>query len=234
MDPAALGARNRALDHDQAALDVGPDDLDVLRGDAARTHVPGHLLVLEGLAGVLAAAGRTDRAVRDRHAVRGAQPAEVPALHAAGETLADRGAGDVHQLPLEEVVGLQRGADIDEVVRIDAELRDMALGLHLGDRELAALGLGQVLRLGGAGAELHGDVAVLLARALSHDLAVVQPEHRHGDVRAVRHEDAGHAQLLCDQSRTHRLLPSCLAPVRVLLVRGPCRGPRGDLCSTTA
>ncbi len=27
LDPAALGARNRTLDHDQAARDIGPDDL---------------------------------------------------------------------------------------------------------------------------------------------------------------------------------------------------------------
>src|SRR6185437_7529043 len=89
-DPAALGARHRALDHDQAALDVELNDLQVERSDAVDTHVTGHLLVLEGLAGVLTAAGRTDRTVRDRHAVRGAQAAEIPAFHAAGEALADR------------------------------------------------------------------------------------------------------------------------------------------------
>src|SRR5215831_518786 len=76
-DPAALGAGNGAFDEDQAALDIGLDDAKVERGDAIDTHVAGHLLVLPGLAGVLTAAGRTDRAVRDRHTVRGAQTAEV-------------------------------------------------------------------------------------------------------------------------------------------------------------
>jgi hypothetical protein len=33
-DPAALGTRHGALDHDQAAVGVGLDDLQVLRGDA--------------------------------------------------------------------------------------------------------------------------------------------------------------------------------------------------------
>src|SRR5690606_4631454 len=85
LDPAALGARNRTLDHDQAALDVGPDDTQVLRRDPTVAHMAGHLLALEHLAGVLALASRAVRTVRHRHAVRGAQTAEIPALHGAGE-----------------------------------------------------------------------------------------------------------------------------------------------------
>src|SRR5437868_3268221 len=103
-DPAALGAGHRALEHDEAALDVGLHDAEIQRGDAVGAHVARHLLVLEGLAGVLTAAGRTDRAVRDRYAVGGAKTVEVPTLHAAGETLADRGARDVDILPDEEMV----------------------------------------------------------------------------------------------------------------------------------
>src|SRR5882757_8080154 len=102
-DPAAVVAGDCALDQDEAALDVGLHHLEIERGDAVDTHVPRHLLVLEGLARVLTAAGRTDRTVRDRHAVGGAQPAEVPALHAARKTLADRGAGDVDILADDEV-----------------------------------------------------------------------------------------------------------------------------------
>src|SRR6185503_20683394 len=60
-DPAALGARHRTLNEDQAALDVELDDLEIERGDAVHAHVAGHLLVLEGLARVLTATGRTDR-----------------------------------------------------------------------------------------------------------------------------------------------------------------------------
>src|SRR5665647_1203596 len=75
-NPAAFGARHRAFDQQQSALDIGAHDLEIERGDAIDAHMTGHLLVLEGLAGVLTAAGRTDRAVRDRHAVRGAQAAE--------------------------------------------------------------------------------------------------------------------------------------------------------------
>src|SRR5690606_14815851 len=99
----ALGTRDRALHHDEAALDVGPDDLEVLRGHAFLAEMAGHLLALEHLAGVLALAGRAVRAVRHRHAVRSTQATEVPALHAAREALADRGSGHVDQLALDEV-----------------------------------------------------------------------------------------------------------------------------------
>src|SRR5262245_41524754 len=69
-DPAALGARHRAFHQDEAALDVGLHHLEIERGDTLDAEMAGHLLVLEGLARVLATAGRAVRAVRDRHAVR--------------------------------------------------------------------------------------------------------------------------------------------------------------------
>src|SRR3954469_9082244 len=97
-DPAALGARNRAFDQDQAAIQIELNDAQVEGGDAIDAHMARHLLVLESLAGVRAAAGRTDRTVRDRDAVGGAKTAEIPALHAAGKPLADRGAGHIDEL----------------------------------------------------------------------------------------------------------------------------------------
>src|ERR1041385_5229752 len=128
-DPATLVARYRALDHDQAALDVGLHHAKVERGDLIGAEMARHLLVLEGLAGVLAATRRTNGAMRDRHAVRGTQTAEVPALHAAGETLADGGAGDVDELADQEMVGRDLGADRDQRIGADAEFGDRALGL---------------------------------------------------------------------------------------------------------
>jgi hypothetical protein len=75
--------------------------------------------------------------------VGGAQTAEVPALHAAGEALTDRGAGDVDELADDEMVGLQLRADFDQRVlgstRNSASLR---FGSTLATCELAALGLG--------------------------------------------------------------------------------------------
>src|SRR3977135_1118398 len=90
--PPAFVAGHRALDQDEAALDIGLHHLEIERGDAIDAHVARHLLVLEGLARILASAGGADRAVRDRHAVGGAQAGEMPALHAAGKALAGRGA----------------------------------------------------------------------------------------------------------------------------------------------
>ena len=104
-DPAALDARNRALDQDQAALDVGLDHDDVLRGDALDTQWPGIFLFLNTLPGSWRLPVEPIERCDDRHAVGGAQAAEVPALHAAGEALADRGAGHVHELAGHEMVG---------------------------------------------------------------------------------------------------------------------------------
>src|SRR5882724_3528346 len=75
-DPSALGAGNGAFDEDQAARDVGLHHTQIERGDAIDTHVTGHLLVLEGLARILSATGRTDRSMRHRDTVGGAQAAE--------------------------------------------------------------------------------------------------------------------------------------------------------------
>src|SRR5438445_8455021 len=64
-DPAALGAGHRALDQDEAALEIGLHHLEIERGHPIDTHMTWHLLVLERLARVLASAGRSDRAMRD-------------------------------------------------------------------------------------------------------------------------------------------------------------------------
>src|SRR5690606_3481965 len=117
-----LGARNRAADHQQATLDVGLDDDEVLRGDALVTHMARHLLSFEHLARVLALTSRTVRAVHNRNTVRCAQAAEVPALHGALEALALRGAGDVHELAGDEMVGRDFSSNLDEVLRADTKL----------------------------------------------------------------------------------------------------------------
>src|ERR1700736_5887761 len=171
-DPAALGARHCALDQNEPARHVGLHDLEVERRHAVDAEVAGHLLVLEGLARVLAAAGRAVRAVRDRHAVGGAQAAEVPALHRPGEALADRGAGHVDELADDEMIRGDLGADRNHAVLAHAELGDLALRLDLGDREMPALGLDHVLDLAGAGTELEREVAVLVLGAVGDDLTI--------------------------------------------------------------
>src|SRR6266404_4424902 len=169
-DPSALGAGNGAFDENQATRDVGLHHAQIERGDAIDTHVTGHLLVLERLAGILTSAGRTDRTMRYRHAVGGAQTAEIPALHAAGKTLTDRGAGDIDELSDHEMVGLNFGADRDQRVFRHTKFGDLALGLDLGDRELTALCFRQLDGLPGARAELQRDVPVFLGRAMTQHL----------------------------------------------------------------
>src|SRR4051812_36091767 len=133
-----------------------------------------HLLVLEGLARILAAAGRPDRAVRDRHAVRSAQAAEVPALDAARETLARRRAGHVDELPRDEMVGRDLGADRNDGIIADPKLGELLLRLDLGDGEATALGRRDVLHLRLADADLQGRIAVLVLRPMGDDLAAVE------------------------------------------------------------
>src|SRR5258708_33242407 len=77
-DPSALGAGNGAFDQDQAARDVGLHHAQIERGDAIDAHVTGHLLVLEGLAGILPSAGRTDRAIRYRDTLLPTKPPALP------------------------------------------------------------------------------------------------------------------------------------------------------------
>src|SRR6202048_918032 len=212
-DPSALGAGNGALDEDQAARDVGLYHAQIERGDAIDAHVTGHLLVLESLAGILTSAGRTDRTMRYRDTVGGAQAAEVPALDAAGKTLADRSAGDIDKLADHEMVGLNFGADRDQRVFRDAELGDLALGLDLGDRELAALRPRQIDGLARARTELQRDITVLLGRAVTQHLAIAQLQRAHGDMFAGLRKDPRHPDLLCDHSGAHRRASCSFCPL---------------------
>ena len=201
-DPATLGAGNGALDHDQATIAVGLDNLQVLRGHADGAHVTGHLLALEHLARVLTLTGRTMRPVADRDAVRGAQAAEVVALHRAGKTLTDRGAADVDELTFKIMVSGDFLAHVDQVVGVHAELGNLALGFDLGDGEVTAHGLARTLGLGGAGAQLDGGVAMSVSGTLSDDLQLLKLKDGHGDLLAVFHEKTGHADLFGNDSGT--------------------------------
>ena len=89
-------------------------------------------------------------------------------------------------------------ADRDQPILGDAELGELELGLDIGDGEARALGLGHVLDLGAADAELKSRIAVLVLGAMSHDLAALDLEDRHRNVVARIGEDAGHSQLLCN------------------------------------
>ena len=76
----------------------------------------------------------------------------------------------------------------------------LLLRLDLGDGEAAALGGRDVLHLGLADAELQRGVAVLVLRAMGDDLALVDLQDGDRDVLARVREDAGHADLLCNDA----------------------------------
>ena len=63
-----------------------------------------------------------------------------------------------------------------------------------------ALGLGHVLDLGVADAELHGRIAVRVLGAMRHDLAPLHLQDGDGHVFAGVGEHPRHAQLLCDNT----------------------------------
>src|SRR3546814_8168540 len=62
-------------------------------------------------------------------------------------------------------LGRQFGADVERRVVGDAEFDELRLGLDFGLAISAALRLGDVLRLGRAGPELNGHIAVTIGRA---------------------------------------------------------------------
>src|SRR5580765_8069543 len=82
-DPAAFVAGHGALHHDEPALHIHLRHFEVLCGHAVCAVMAVHLLVLEGLAGILATTGAAKRTVRNRHAMARLKSTEVPPLHRA-------------------------------------------------------------------------------------------------------------------------------------------------------
>src|SRR5438445_506444 len=105
------------------------------------------------------------------------------------------------------------GAGRDQRVFRHAEFCDLALGLDLGDGELAALGLRHIDGLAGTRTELQRDIAVLLGRAMAQHLAIAELEHGHGDMFAGLRKDPRHPDLLCDHSGAHRRASCSFCPL---------------------
>src|SRR5262249_30693295 len=107
------------------------------------------------------------------------------------------------------------------IALLHPELGELALGLDLGDGEMAAVRLGQVLGPARAGAELQRHVAVLVLGAVGDDLAIGEAQHRDRHVLATVRKDAGHPDLLCDHSGTHVWCPVFLAAQSLISTSTP-------------
>src|SRR5687767_795857 len=94
----ARGTGNGAADQQQVALGIDAHDLQILDGATDLAHVAGHALAGKHATRGLALTDGARRAMRHGHAVRSRQTAEVVALHDAGVTLTDGGAGHVDDL----------------------------------------------------------------------------------------------------------------------------------------
>src|SRR5262249_41061613 len=138
--PAAFGTGHRAADHDQPALGIGLYHTQVLRRDVHIAHVAGHLLALEHLAGGLTLAGRAVTSVAYRNAVRGAQAAEIVALHDAGKAFANGRARHIDILAFYEVIGSDLGTNLDQILGTHPELGELPLRLDIGHGEMPARG----------------------------------------------------------------------------------------------
>ena len=136
--------------------------------------------------------------MRYRHTVRRAQTAKVVPFHGAGEALANAGAAGVDELTFDEMVGGDLRTHVNHVFRADAEFGELALGLHMGNRKAAPVGLGCALHLGLARSQLQRGIAVLFLRLLGDDLTLLEFEHRARHVLAVVGVNPGHPQLLCN------------------------------------
>ena len=139
--------------------------------------------------------------------MRGAKPAEIPALHGTGKAFADRQRGHVYLLAGYEMVSGDFRAHVDEVFLGDPEFDQAVLWLDLTLGEVSAHGLGGILGLLGTGTELEGDVAVLVLGALRDDLTAFEAEHGHRYVCASFIEEAGHTEFLGKYAGSHRINP---------------------------
>ena len=155
------------------------DHLQVLSGHPVIAQVPGHLLALEDLAGVLAVTGRTMGTMADRHAVAGPETAKVVPLHGTRKALTNRGPDNVDILPGHKV--RRRTAPTRLRSPNPRETRNSAsfrLGSTLALAKCPRMATADVLDLGLAEAELNGIVAVALIGPHIDDLAAVQLKGR--------------------------------------------------------
>src|SRR3546814_12238075 len=83
------------------------------------------------------------------------------------------------------------GSDVEQRILRHTELYDARLRLHFVFREMAALGLRHLLRLGRASAQLHRDITIAIRCLLGCNPATFQRQSRYGNVPPVLIDPTG-------------------------------------------
>ena len=192
LDDRTLVAGHGALDHDNTKLVVDHQDGQVLDRVLLGAHATGHLLAGQDTrTGALRTTDGTDGSVVLGVTVRRLLTGEAVLLHATGETHTARDTPDINPLADVEPIGKELHAHGQQAVLVaHLELRQRLLGRDALGLVVAELRGADVVRSALAQPDLHGPVAVLLARLVGDDLDPVELQHRARDATAgAAHED---------------------------------------------
>lgn len=207
LDDAALGARDVALDDDNAEPVVDLEHAQVLHRDPLVAHAPRHLLAgVHTRTTALAGTGGTDGPVVLGVTVTGLLTREAVPLHATGKTHTTAVAAGVDELADLKPVRGQLDADGEQaLLAADLELGEVplrrdALGLVVSEHRRCRV-VGRLI----AASHLYGPVPVLGARLGGHDLALVDLQDGAGRPRPLLRVVHGrHALLHGHEPRPHR------------------------------
>ena len=165
----------------------------------------GHALALEHTARGLALADGARRAMRHGVSVGFHAAREVVSLHGAGESLADRGAGDIDHLAHREHVDLDLTAHGERLALalLQAEFPRSVAGGHVGLGEMARQRLGDPRRAAAADGDLNGGISFGFLGFDLRNTIRKRLDDRHGDGNAGVSENAGHAAFAANQTNGH-------------------------------
>ena len=131
-------------------------------------------------------------------------------FHGTGETLTDRGRGNVNFLTGNEMLGRDLGTNINQVVGGNPELDELAFRFDLSLGEMSAHGLANAFHLGLTNTELQCGVAVPILGTLGDNLTVIDLQHCDGNVLTGVIKDTGHSHFLCNYSGAYHLFSPAL------------------------
>src|SRR6516165_2769291 len=128
------------------------------------------------------------------------QAAEIPALHRAGKTFTSACTGHIDILANDEMIRRDLRPDWQQPVVIDPKFSKLQLRLHFGHGKTVTFRLGNILHFSAANSELDSSITVSLLGPMRDNLATVELQNSDRHMLAAVREDAGHAELLCDDT----------------------------------